>query len=599
MKQNTLLTEAEQKGTVNSLTLGGYDTNRFVEHNVTFNLNAGKQLLTYLNDISVSSSGTSNEWTTPVQLLSTADQVSAIIDSSTPYLWLPPTVCQRFAQTLGLTYNNSLNLYTFDGNASRRDTLVTSQLSFDFTLADVSSTPSTVTITLPYAAFDLRLTYPAIPNTSFGDADATKYYFPLRQAANDAQFTIGRVFLQEAYLITDYERNTFSVHQAIHPTDSVNNQSIVDILPPDHSAFTGNPKGRSDSTLSTGAIAGIVVGVLAGVLASAIFFICRRKRQNAPDKEFEKPLSSAAPDRRSVMDRVIRRRTVPQTANVHEASGSSLYATEVAADATHEVFELPAPLGPVELDSDTALRHSLDGSTEYGVSTQDSLDLSAYERARRKIERQQGAIAEAEGSSPGPYPVEKSEADMSQLGYYHTPDAATQRLPDSAGPDLPAIPPPVYQHINPANVVYAGRLPNNVHLPNVIPGAVGRDGLSIIPPQGGEPSPTSTNRRSSFGSRYTAEEPTFASAGLSDANSPHIVSPLASSPSESGSGGRGIDKMSSWNGSSPGTSRPVGEAGGLSRGESVFDQWGSRRRLDGEDLVHVPQLPDKRFSWED
>jgi hypothetical protein len=29
------------------------------------------------------------------------------------------------------------------------------------------------------------------------------------------------------------------------------------------------------------------------------------------------------------------------------------------------------------------------------------------------------------------------------------------------------------------------------------------------------------------------------------------------------------------------------------------DPWPSRRRLDGEDLVHVPQPAENRFSWEE
>src|ERR1019366_4883174 len=38
-------------------------------------------------------------------------------------------------------------------------------------------------------------------------------YFPLKRAANDSQTTLGRAFLQEAYLIVDYERSNFSLYQ--------------------------------------------------------------------------------------------------------------------------------------------------------------------------------------------------------------------------------------------------------------------------------------------------------------------------------------------------------------------------------------------------
>ncbi|PMD62381.1 uncharacterized protein K444DRAFT_717009 [Hyaloscypha bicolor E] len=59
---------------------------------------------------------------------------------------------------------------------------------------------------------------------------------------------------------------------------------------------------------------------------------------------------------------------------VHEAGGSTNYPTELAADAPHERFELPAPLGPAELDSDS---RTWEGTIANG--TADSAGLSAYE----------------------------------------------------------------------------------------------------------------------------------------------------------------------------------------------------------------------------
>ena len=226
------------------MTLGGYDENRFVPHNITFELNPSQNPQAYINSLSVSSAASSNNWTTPVQLLTAADRVSAIIDSTTPYLWLPEAVCDRFADALGLTYNQSLNIYTFDGNPSQHNVLGNAQLSFTFTLSDIQSSGDDVNITLPYEAFDLQLTFPAIPGTSYGASNSTANYFPLKQATNEAQYTIGRAFLQEAYIITDYERNTFSVHQAVHVADPIGNTSIVSITRPSDSTLKPLPPRR-------------------------------------------------------------------------------------------------------------------------------------------------------------------------------------------------------------------------------------------------------------------------------------------------------------------------------------------------------------------
>ena len=52
-------------------------------------------------------------------------------------------------------------------------------------------------IVLPYASFDLLASYPRVLN-------ATKY-FPLKRAANESQYTLGRTFLQEAYVFDGIE----------------------------------------------------------------------------------------------------------------------------------------------------------------------------------------------------------------------------------------------------------------------------------------------------------------------------------------------------------------------------------------------------------
>lgn len=51
-------------------------------------------------------------------------------------------------------------------------------------------TDKTVNISLPYAAFDLIVEYPLMPNRI--------RYFRLVCATSDTQYTLGRAFLQEA-----------------------------------------------------------------------------------------------------------------------------------------------------------------------------------------------------------------------------------------------------------------------------------------------------------------------------------------------------------------------------------------------------------------
>jgi len=370
----------EGKSVPCSLTLGGYDANRFVPHNISFGLNPIYQPEAWLNSVSVASSsstGKPQNWSSnALQLLAPADGVYVTIDSSTPFLWLPKSACGNFAQALGLTYNDSLALYTFDGNASVHDDLQNWGLNFTFSLSDSSNPSQIVNITLPYAAFDLQLSYPYIPNTTYQSGN--KYYFPLRQAANNTQYVLGRAFLQEAYIITDYERNNFSVYQALHPSDPLGNASIIDILKPGTSYVQPPPQTQS-TPLSTPAIIGIAVGSAALIilLALAIFLLLRHRRQHAilvepkPDPEHSPPPTSAGfsslfPHPSSTTPKA----TSPSTALTSPSAGIVSALTSTSAyevDSTpitprnlpytptdsrsHERFELPAPYSwPEELD---------------------------------------------------------------------------------------------------------------------------------------------------------------------------------------------------------------------------------------------------------
>jgi hypothetical protein len=562
-----------------SLTLGGYDENRFVPNNVSFTLNPSMNPEVYISSITTTDgNGTTTE------LVNAAAKISAVIDSSTPYLWLPAWSCQHFADYFGLTYNETLNLYVYNSTA-QHDMLAASGSTFLFSLSDVSASPELVNITLPFAAFDLKLTFPAIEGTDPGDSDSTMAYFPLRQATSDDQYTIGRAFLQEAYIITNYETNAFSLHQAVHTLSPLTNTSIVAI---DHLSTSDllGPPVINGKKLSTGVIAGISVSAVAGtaIMTIAVLYICRRSRRRSrrsgkKSAEDDKSSILSLSIRLAFMDR-LRRRGPPPT---HEASGDIIYPAEVGACAEHERFELPAPLGPVELDSEDG---TLDGNTEQGSSTQDSNNLSEYERARRKLEMQQIAAAKAQQTLET-YPDEKSEPMVSQDVSYGTDIESLLVSPigdfsggsltlSSNGASSPvspgfmetpvspltSVPPPIYQRFNSSNVVYAGRLPNNVQLPQIVPTFEGTHARTV------DETAISDQDAYSLGSQFTEHEEDLYGTG----------SPIAlSNPSD--------DSRSNMQ-----TLRS--ESGRLTHS-------GSTRRLDGEDLIHVPQVAENRFSWEE
>lgn len=120
------------------------------------------------------------------QLLTTS--IHIYIDPTDPNIWLPDTAVDAFESAFDLTLDDSTGLYLV--NESHHDQLLASNAEVSFRLSDVLEGGNTVTITLPYQAFDLKAEYPLVENIS--------YYFPLRRAMNESQYTLGRTFLQEA-----------------------------------------------------------------------------------------------------------------------------------------------------------------------------------------------------------------------------------------------------------------------------------------------------------------------------------------------------------------------------------------------------------------
>lgn len=243
--------------TFGSLVLGGYDESRFTPNNVTFAFAAdfSRDLTVNLRSISYDTLGSSPLLTKSIPIF---------INSLVTHLWLPTEVCRRFEEAFNLTWSDAEQLYLLDDEAHGR--LSTLNPTFTLTLGHEEADGDTVEIALPYGAFDLSGTAPF--------TDPPSRYFPLKRAERADQYTLGRVFLQGAYIVTDYERQSFSVSQSLFPDASkTSNTTLVGIAPPDF---------KEPSGLKAGAITGIAVGSVLGVLfvGLALFYWQRRRKTN-------------------------------------------------------------------------------------------------------------------------------------------------------------------------------------------------------------------------------------------------------------------------------------------------------------------------------
>lgn len=246
-----------------SLTLGGYDASRFDQNqslSLPFNTDISRDLLVNLRSITTDSSA---------NVLLPQGNVQIFLDSSVAQLWLPQSACDAFEAAFNLTYDESTNFYLV--NETLREQLRSVNPNVTFTIAaDSTATSEAIDIVFPYAAFDLTLGFPNVVNSTG--------YFPLKRAQNSSQYTLGRTFFQEAYVIADYDRSNFTIAPCDWDADRIAQQQIVSIL---RANETNSDSGSSSS--NTGAIAGGVVGGVVGLVAIAglVLFFLRRKKKTA------------------------------------------------------------------------------------------------------------------------------------------------------------------------------------------------------------------------------------------------------------------------------------------------------------------------------
>ncbi|KAL8867923.1 MAG: hypothetical protein Q9174_005344, partial [Haloplaca sp. 1 TL-2023] len=334
-----------------SLTLGGHDTSRFTPNDVTFAITSQvlRQLVVNVQSISVTNSKGSDE------LVATA--FPALIDSTVAQMWLPIPICEAFEDAFDIDYDPISGLYTITDE--QHDALVEQAAEVTFQLGTSSAGGPTVSITLPYASFDLEASPPLTMRR--------RRYFPLRQARDDGQYTLGRTFLQEAFIIVDYnqENPEFSVSQAVYdegtPSHIVVTNAASSSDAPTENGNSEDPAGvtrtSSDSSggIGTGAIAGIAVGIAAIVVAIIGFCLWRFKfRKSRRNKEIVKGKSELEGDSEPKgVHEAFNKRPLPDD-GLHEKE-------KHAAIGVNEIDRTP----PAELDSSGRFGGSANAGTSF------------------------------------------------------------------------------------------------------------------------------------------------------------------------------------------------------------------------------------------
>ena len=374
---NSVLTGGKGK-VLGSLTLGGYDASKFQANNITFTFAPDNQrdIVVGIQGINaVDADGSKHD-------LLGSKGITAYIDSTVPYIYLPLSACTLFEQAFGLTYDTNSELYLLTD--SQHSALLDQNPTITFTLGNTVSGGPTTTINIPYAAFDLQVTYPLVSNTTS--------YFPLKRGANETQFVLGRTFLQEAYLTVDWERQNFTVSQAVFDSTSQNLIPINPVGLASNSTSTPiTPPPKSSNTKTIGIAAGIAILAILIIALALLFFFLRRRR-----------------------------------ARKH---AEAIAAAEIRATEAEKANEIRSGFGKVELDTDgDHSRYELD---EYGqlkpIFTADGRSISSRSGSKdpiipelrgenhRPVPELNGAAPQFELFDPSATPVELPAWDVGEL----------------------------------------------------------------------------------------------------------------------------------------------------------------------------------------
>ena len=223
-------------------------------------------------------------------------------DPTFPYITLPPGSCEAIASYLPVTWNPDIGLFIWNSDDKLFPQIINSSAYLEFSLIGVTS--EILKIKVPFKLLNLTLEAPIV--------DTPTPYFPCQPSNfSSGTWTLGRAFLQAAFLGFNFDQNITFLAQAPGPT--LNQSNIVPIestdqilagsqtdassalvaswnnswAPLDCSMQALNNNSNSSGSappslhqITTGAIAGIVIGTVAGLalLALSVFLFLRYQK---------------------------------------------------------------------------------------------------------------------------------------------------------------------------------------------------------------------------------------------------------------------------------------------------------------------------------
>ena len=315
-----------------SLWLGGYDASRIIGPVSSQSYSADIRNNDFLIDlldigIGVDNGGSPFAYAHREGILaegntSIATSVSVAMNPAAPYLYLPNSTCAAITKDLPVTYSAKYGLYMWDTTNPNYMNVVTSPtyLSFIFRLGGDAS--QNITIKVPFRLLNLTLDAPLVSKPT--------PYFPCTTPQNSSAYSLGRAFLQAAFIGVNWDQGVgqWFLAQAPGPNTPMNAiqksisgtnitgsdanwtetwRSAWTSLPDSSHPKTSKTPGKHKARLSSGSVAAVVIGSICGLvflLLAARVWVRRKRRAGrlgqtadvvATDFVDDKPLPSQLP----------------------------------------------------------------------------------------------------------------------------------------------------------------------------------------------------------------------------------------------------------------------------------------------------------------
>ena len=234
---------------------------------------------------------------------SISTSVPVTMNPGAPYMYLPNSTCEAIAKDLPLTYNAKYGLYLWNTQDPEYVKIVKSPTYLSLTFRAASDN---LTINVPFQLLNLTLDAPL--------ATQPTPYFPCQPPNNSTEYSLGRAFLQAAFIGVNWDQGNgkWFLAQAPGPntaqtpvqqpiTTSTIEGSTADWAETWKTVWTPLPDSEgplpagsqknnatansksSESGLSGGGIAGIVIAVVGAILLFFVvgYFVRRRKHKRS------------------------------------------------------------------------------------------------------------------------------------------------------------------------------------------------------------------------------------------------------------------------------------------------------------------------------